>query len=348
MIFTPDTSTHKAIRLAGLALVLRPVSPSDSAIPLCEWLDNDSFMPFWVPLVPKRNTIKVMPILPSPELYPELLQSVCRRLTQVNIIAWQERHYEIIGVETQTDNLFVIQLSLLHRQALPPTLNRAVHGLCLQWFANANLEIAEQLHQAAVSPFTVSIQSKNRHQTQVRVAVLQAELFSLLLWGLCPNLGQEISLANAGCQVGPQIQLVASSSFEKLVQTTPQDALKLEFVTPTSFKQEDAIQPFPLPELVFAGLLRRWNTFAPDGLKLDRQNWTGWVTAFDLKTHTLRMKSDEIGSQGWVRYRFPDPEQARIATILAHFAFFAGVGRKTAMGMGQTRLLNHHENDRQE
>ncbi len=43
-------------------------------------------------------------------------------------------------------------------------------------------------------------------------------------------------------------------------------------------------------------------------------------------------------SIGWVRYRFPDPEQARIATILSHFAFFSGVGRKTALGMGQAMV----------
>jgi CRISPR-associated endoribonuclease Cas6 len=47
----------------------------------------------------------------------------------------------------------------------------------------------------------------------------------------------------------------------------------------------------------------------------------------------------EIGTKGWVRYEFTDSEQAKIATTLAHFAGFAGVGRKTAMGMGQTRLV---------
>jgi hypothetical protein len=30
--------------------------------------------------------------------------------------------------------------------------------------------------------------------------------------------------------------------------------------------------------------------------------------------------SVEIGAVGWARYRFSNPEQARIATILAHYA----------------------------
>lgn len=340
MIFTPDTLTHKSIQLAGLALVLRPVTPLCSAIPLSEWLIDDSFTPFWVSLAPKQGMIKVMPVLTNAKQHPELFQSICQRLTQANTIEWQGRHYEITGVETQTDSLFVIQFSLLHRQALPVTLSRAMHGLCLQWFANANPTVAEQLHQASTSPFAISVEPKNRQQLQVRIAVLQPELFSLLLCGLCPVLGQEVCVTDVSCQMSSQVQIVASSRYEKLAQIAPRDPLGLEFLTPTSFKQDNIVLPFPLPELVFSGLLRRWNAFAPSELKFARVDWTGLVAAFDLKTHALKMKSDEIGTQGWVRYRFPDPEQAHIATILAHFAFFSGVGRKTAMGMGQTRLSN--------
>lgn len=97
-----------------------------------------------------------------------------------------------------------------------------------------------------------------------------------------------------------------------------------------------------MPELVFNSLLRRWNCVASEDLRFPKLEWQGMIAAYDLKTYALRMESgSEIGAQGWVRYRFPDPEQARIATILAHFAFFAGVGRKTAMGMGQVILDPH-------
>ena len=57
------------------------------------------------------------------------------------------------------------------------------------------------------------------------------------------------------------------------------------------------------------------------------EDWNGIVAAYALKTHALRMEGGpEIGAQGWVTYQFADPEQAKIATTLAHFAFFAGVG----------------------
>ena len=42
----------------------------------------------------------------------------------------------------------------------------------------------------------------------------------------------------------------------------------------------------------------------------------------------------EIGAEGKIRYRFSDPEQAKIATTLAHFACFSGIGRKNSDGDG--------------
>ncbi len=118
-----------------------------------------------------------------------------------------------------------------------------------------------------------------------------------------------------------------------------QKTIELQFTSPTSFKQYQNIQPFPLPELVFGNLLRRWNKFASTELQFPQIQWQGLVSAFELETHALKMEAGaEIGTVGWVKYRFLDPEQARIATILANFAVFAGVGRKTAMGMGQVRI----------
>ncbi|AFZ22190.1 CRISPR system precrRNA processing endoribonuclease RAMP protein Cas6 [Allocoleopsis franciscana] len=92
--------------------------------------------------------------------------------------------------------------------------------------------------------------------------------------------------------------------------------------------------------------------FAATGCKLSLQasavkvylptSIQGVVSAYNLKTRTLTLNGTaEIGTTGWARYRFNDPEQAKVATILAHFAEFAGVGRKTAMGMGYVALRSH-------
>jgi CRISPR-associated endoribonuclease Cas6 len=142
---------------------------------------------------------------------------------------------------------------------------------------------------------------------------------------------------------------LAGSADYRLLASTPQTTtdIELNFLSPTSFKQSRGIQPFPLPELVFGSLHRRWNAFAPEELSFPAVEWEGLVSAYELKTHALKMEGgSEIGAQGWVRYRFSNPEQAKLATVLAHFAFFSGVGRKTSMGMGQTQLATHPLNKR--
>jgi CRISPR-associated endoribonuclease Cas6 len=154
------------------------------------------------------------------------------------------------------------------------------------------------------------------------------------------DLGSSIKVAQMPCRFNSKVAIVASNSFNQLAQLQAEKStVTLEFLSPTSFKQEQHIQPFPLPHNVFGSLLKRWNTFAPEALAFPKIQWNGWVAAYDLKTKAIRMEGGpQIGSVGWVKYHFPDPEQARIASILAHFAYFAGVGRKTTMGMGQTRL----------
>jgi CRISPR-associated endoribonuclease Cas6 len=331
-----EPANPKVAALAGLYLVLRPIPPVVAAMPLAEWLETP--IPRWIPLMSQRGVVKAMPVLPRSDGYPVLLSQIGNRLMGGEAIAWQGKYYEAIGVEMEANELFAIRVSLFPRESLPPAVNRAIHALCLGWFAKADANLAATLHQAEVSPFTVSTKRSDRQRIELQITLLGRELLTALLWGLGADLDREIAIVGIPCRVGSQIQIANSNRFARLAQVLPQDPLELEFVSPTSFKQQQIIQPFPLPDLVFGSLLRRWNALAPPDLHFPNVQWQGLVSAYDLKTHAMKMKSDEIGSVGWVRYRFPLPEQARIATILARFACFAGVGRKTAMGMGQTCL----------
>jgi CRISPR-associated endoribonuclease Cas6 len=132
--------------------------------------------------------------------------------------------------------------------------------------------------------------------------------------------------------------LANTSSYQDLFKITPEKTISFRFHSPTSFKQNNCIQPFPLPELVFSNLLRRWNTFAPAEYHFSKVEWQGMTAAYDLKTKVIKKEVTEIGSVGWVKYEFKNEEQARVATTLANFANFSGVGRKTALGMGQTQF----------
>lgn len=336
MTYTQDSESG----IAGLSVVLRSSHAPRKLQPLQGWLAEFEPAPTWIPLNRNNGVTRIMAVLPQPQPYPDLMQTICRQIGSSTAVEWQGRPYNLTGVEVDAHSLHTLQVSITAAEQLPPTLGRAIHALCLRWLTFADADLATRLHQAHPLPLTLAMRSISAKQLFLRIGILQKELLAPLLWGLSQDLGSETTLTEVPCRIGKGVEILHTSSYETLVQLPPQRSVDLQFLTPTSFKQGQTIQPFPLPDLVFGGLLRRWNAFAPVDLQLPDQEWQGVTAAYDLKTYALRMKGGaEIGAQGWARYEFKSQEQAQIATTLAHFASFAGVGRKTGMGMGQTRLM---------
>lgn len=250
----------------------------------------------------------------------------------------------------------VVQLGAASKKVIPASLGRAIHAQVMNWLSLGDAETADSIHRSQDAPFSLSGLRGYRRQgcTQpgddfiFRISLLDGALINPLLRGIEQWGNKPLSLGDCPFVIRsvyslPGTHPLAHASDYTILANTPKVSgdITLNFLSPTSFKQVQAIQPFPLPELVFGSLLRRWNAFAPAEQKFSTVEWKGLVCAFELKTHALKLEGGaEIGAEGWVRYRFPDPEQARVATVLARYAFFAGVGRKTAMGMGQTCLVN--------
>ncbi|ASC71714.1 hypothetical protein XM38_026680 [Halomicronema hongdechloris C2206] len=252
----------------------------------------------------------------------------------------------------------VVQLAAAGQGRFPATLGRAIHSQVLTWLQAGDSSVAQAVHSTQVSPMSLSglVGRRRKQGTRpddefyFRIGLLNGDLLEPLLAGLDTWGTQPISLGNfpfvlRGVEALPgEHKQVQIGNYHLLSKTSPvSDDLSLELRSPTAFKQgKKTIQPFPLPELVFGSLLRRWNAFAPEDLQFSQIEWQGMVSAFDLKTRVLRLEGGpQIGSVGWIRYRFLDAEQARIASVLAQYAFFAGVGYKTTMGMGQVQSLNH-------
>lgn len=249
----------------------------------------------------------------------------------------------------------VVELVAMESGKPPATLGRAIHALVLRWLQLGNPDVAERIHASQMSPLSLSGLMGHRRSKQTqpgdsflfRIGLLDEGLIQPLLLGLTKWENQPVVLGKfpfvwtRSLMMPESHPLADCSAYETLVNAPSLGGnIQLNFNSPTSFKQQQGIQNFPLPDLVFGSLHRRWNSFAPPGLHFPEIDWQGWVSAYELKTHALRLEGGaEIGAQGWIRYRFSDAEQARIAAILARFAFFAGVGRKTTMGMGQTELI---------
>ncbi len=151
--------------------------------------------------------------------------------------------------------------------------------------------------------------------------------------------------------------------------------LELHFLTPTTFHSAGQNILFPLPALLFGGLGRRWGIAATethaavDGVDAPPLDWgllttikeQTLVTRYDLRTDMLQYRhhrsgdgrgdeevrgagplSQQKGFFGRCELEVPkDPAAARAAHLLADFAYFAGVGYKSSMGMGEIAPVRH-------
>ena len=113
-------------------------------------------------------------------------------------------------------------------------------------------------------------------------------------------------------------------------QAAPQ-SVTLQFVTPTTFRAGRGEQPFPLPGLVWGSLLRRWNTCSETPLEGACELFEAGVVLGNWKGETRRVelgRSRTVGFVGKFTYRVTagGPDTCRVLSVLADFAFYAGVG----------------------
>lgn len=129
-------------------------------------------------------------------------------------------------------------------------------------------------------------------------------------------------------------------------------ALALDFLTPTVFKQTlhqadgrgkpiDIEIPLPDPARIVASLAGRWAKFAPAPAELPEDLVEELVATTALSRHEIRTeqglaKGPIRGFVGRAEFRClsPDPGVRTVFALLWKFAAFAGLGNKTAHGLG--------------
>lgn len=142
-------------------------------------------------------------------------------------------------------------------------------------------------------------------------------------------------------------------------------SLTLEFASLTAFSRGNARTGygmhhvlFPLPQLVFQSLLRRWEDIAPPELahvvqkeRIEQylQDDGVIVIDYDIKAHHVHFTTHlQRGFVGTCTYQLRGHDEKTTPEalltvrqqvyLLAQLAFYSAVGYKTAMGLGQARL----------
>jgi CRISPR-associated endoribonuclease Cas6 len=119
--------------------------------------------------------------------------------------------------------------------------------------------------------------------------------------------------------------------------------IAFHLATPTAFRQGKYDSPLPTRENVFKSLCDRWNTYSEIPINSEIIEYI-FPSRFDIKTEVVKNYDTHsfIGCVGEIGYRIlgdAAPEAIKQINALADFAMFAGIGRKTTMGMGMAKRL---------
>lgn len=141
---------------------------------------------------------------------------------------------------------------------------------------------------------------------------------------------------------------VHSTDWSTLVRLPPKRVIAFHFASPTAYNMGNRhFESLPKPTFVWESLLCVWNNYAPAYFQLGKQELRESVERqvdvlkSDLHTETLLFS--EYTQRGFLRtcqYVIHDHDvSGPQLTTLAAFAYYAGIGYKTMMGMGQVQVL---------
>ena len=265
-------------------------------------------------------------------------------------------------------------LNLLPASPIPAShlSGRHLHALFLDLVRSQDPNLSTALHkQTADKAFTLSALQSSTLQTQRRDLVLQYQheraiaaatpcwwrisllddsLFSKLahLWlNLSPkqpwHLGAaELRVTSILGTAQPGQPWAGFSSYAQLYEQASEGdrQIKFQFCTPTTFRQTKYDSALPTKELVFQSLLRRWNQYSEIPFP-ETSIEAIFPSYFDIRTEIMiDSRSKLIGCVGDVTFQIlggVEAQTIRQINTLADFAMYAGVGRKTPMGMGMVR-----------
>ena len=261
----------------------------------------------------------------------------------------------------------VLPLKPLNSALVPPAVNDYAHAAFFALIAGVDAELAERLHgMEERKPFTLCPlyeEPRGRNTRSVcapvpsglRLTLLDDALFAVVAHALLANVeGATLRLGNAHFAptavwlTADAHPLAGATGYGDLCRSGEMpETLSVHFETPTVFRSQKRDALWPEPRLLWQSWARAWTAFAPTEASVpDEAQVLAWAAQVDVMGYQLQTQKLPLG--GGMQAGFTGVcaydlnaltwEARRILYALAAFAFYAGTGRKTGMGMGQTRI----------
>ncbi len=207
-------------------------------------------------------------------------------------------------------------------------------------------DLAAELHQAGLRPYSQAVYFDREKQKSIwRLCSLNDFAETEIIKPLLEKDELFLKQKNFSVKLLDKNQ-VCSTTFEQLadncfrMEAAPYGA-DLAFRTVTSFKRDGGYVIIPELYLIFQSLLNKWNTYSQE-IKLQEENLEKHlaeacrIVKYNLHSEAFYIEKKKIyGFSGQMRVLFHGNDLVkRVIALIFSFAPYAGVGIKTAIGMG--------------
>lgn len=247
--------------------------------------------------------------------------------------------------------------------SLPHPSGHLVHAALLEAVRTVDPCLSAQLHaDSQLKPLAVStLWSRARAsgdalnipgytECRVRICTLTKPVFEAVSAAIFPMVASNRSIRLGNCEFALLDARLESPyggvcNYSDLC-ARPRREVLVRFTSPVTFRRSGLNIPLPDQSLVYQSLWQKWQAFSdhlmPEHLFAEMMSVLA-VSALDGHTRVWKFPRYKItGFVGLVGYELvkpASPDAMALFGALSEFAFYAGVGYKTTMGMGQCRIV---------
>ena len=214
-------------------------------------------------------------------------------------------------------------------------------------------EFAEKMHISGLRPFAQSLRTI-QGKIIWKVCALEEEAEQQIIGSLMGENFKEIHLKHNNTALEICSKELTRISDQDLIEqfyfADNSRTIRLQFVTPCSFKQDGKYVFWPDMRLIYQSLMKRFDSFSENNAVWmeealeDLANYTV-ITGYNIRSTYFSLEGVRIPSfTGTITIRLNGPQQlVNLAHLLVHYGEYSGTGIKTAMGMGDLIVVNNNK-----
>lgn len=238
-----------------------------------------------------------------------------------------------------------LELKLKCKEELNYQMSSLFHGVLMELLPG---EYVEYLHLSQLHPYTQHLEYREGSWYWI-ICCLNEEATRTIIQESLWNI-EEITIKKREMHIDilqkKYTELTYREMMDEFYEKDAERYIQLHFVSPTAFKQRGCYIFYPYLRCIFQSLMNKYDAAVKEQTMVDEdtleQLCTGaQIVRYDLKSTTFSLEGVKIPSFiGKITIKITGTQtMANFAHMLFEFGEYAGVGIKTALGMGYVKML---------